>query len=179
MGNSIESGNYIPEFVNIGHGQNRSKLSQSITFKDIWSSHNYGMVGIIVNEEIYLCGGGVLPSKCHTDEYSSTSRCQSFDLIGYTLTTLDFAMTEERTFAQSMMFENSTWLVMGGQDSQGITTDTTEYMDVYNMTFESHSAMPKQMALHCAKMINSSHLFTTGGVEHSSLAQPSIVLPRG
>ena len=83
-------------------------------------------------------------------------------------------MLEERTFAQSMIFKNDTWLILGGQNSQGITLGTIEYMNSNEMIFESYSNMPENVAHHCAKMINVSHLFTTGGSKVSSLSDSSV-----
>ena len=180
VGNDFTSGNYVPEVVNIANYENRSKLaSQYLSFNDIWAPRVYGIVGTIIREELFICGGGVWPTKCHTEIIFSSSRCQSFNLKEYTLTTLDVAMTEERTFAQSMMFENDTWFIMGGQDSQGTPSDTTEYLDVNEMIFVSKIIMPENFARHCAKMINGSHLFTTGGSKHSRSGDQSVTLSRG
>ena len=174
----MQSAKFAPEIVNIAHlnGKNKSKLaSNDITFDNFWHFHIYGMVATIINEEVYLCGGGVLPSICHNIEIIySTMQCQSFNLKEYTLATLNISMTEERTFAQSIMFENNTWFIMGGQDSQGNTSDTTEYLDVNGTNFLNESKMPENMSRHCAKLINSSYLFTTGGSKQSISGQTSL-----
>ena len=183
VGNNIQSAKFAPEIVNIANlnGKNKSKLSSNdITFDEFWHFHIYGMVATVINEEIYICGGGVLPSTCHNIEHIfSTSRCQSLNLKEYTLTTLNISMTEERTYAQSMVFENNTWFIMGGQDSLGNTSDTTEYLDVNGTNFLNEFKMPEHFSHHCAKMINSSHLFTTGGSKHSISGQTSLSLSRG
>ena len=126
-----------------------------------------------------FCGGGTLPSPCDIDEQFSTSKCQSFDLMDLTLTTLDITMTEKRTFAQSMLFDNNTWFIMGGEDSQGFISDTTEYLDVNGTDFAHGFKMPEQSSCHCGKNINGSHLFTSGGYKRSSLEQPFVSLSRG
>ena len=77
-------------------------------------------------------------------------------------------MLEERTFAQSVLFENNTWFIMGGEDSHGNTSDTTEYFDANGTNFIYDYKMPEHLSHHCAKMFNTSHLFTTGGSKHSS-----------
>ena len=184
VGNSVESNKYIPEFVSISSDKNQPKLAYNdITFKDVWLSHIYGMVGTIINQEIYICGGGVLPSTCPSIDnvlLTSTSRCQSYDLKKYNLTTLDVSMTEERTFAQSMMFGNNTWYIMGGQDSQGIASDTSEYFTANGTIFVNGLKLPEHFSHHCAKLINTSHLFTTGGSKYSSLGQTYLsLLSRG
>ena len=171
LGNYIEKGEYRPEFVNIAIGQTLL-ASQEIKFNDVQKiSHIYGMIATVINdEEIYLCGGGEWRTSCTFDRFISTSNCQGFNLKDYTLTTLEIAMTEERTFAQSVMFENNTWLILGGQNSQNITTNTIEYLNTDNITyFLQHSRMPEHSAYHCAKMINKSHLFTTGGIKNLNL----------
>ena len=174
VGNSIKNNNYGPDIVYIGNNQYKSKLpSQDITFKDIWETAPiYGIVGTIINEGILFCGGGTMYS-CYDlmHRFFSTSKCQTFGLKDYILTPMDITMTEERTFAQSMMFDNNTWFIMGGQDAQGATSDTTEYLNMNKNLrngFVSDSKMPEYFAGHCAKMINNSHLFTTGGFKNSS-----------
>ena len=180
IGNYFEMGRYVPEYVNLANGHNKSKLSWSgISFNDIWSSHIYGIVATLINEQMIICGGGEFTSTCNSDVVVSTTRCQSFNLKEYTLATLNLSMTEERTFAQSMVFENTTWFIMGGRDSHGIATDTTEYLDINGTNFVSHSKMPEYFSHHCAKKINNSHLFTTGGLKNPSLLQPSASLFRG
>ena len=181
VGNYIESGNYLPEIVGIANDQNQFKLGfQNISFRDVWDPPIYGMVGTMLNRKLFFCGGGALSSTCDTEGYLSTSKCNSFDVQDYTLNLLDIEMLEERTFAQSMIFENGTWFIMGGQDSQGIASDTTEYLYTLNEDyFMIGSVMPEYLSHHCAKMINSSHLFTTGGAKRSSLADHSISLSKG
>ena len=173
----MESGNYLPEFVSLANNKNISNLaSKDISFGDIWDKHVYGMVGTILKGKIYYCGGGVLPSTCDMDEvYSSTSRCKSFDLMDYSLNLLDIEMQEERTFAQSTMFDNGTWFIMGGQNSQRITSNTTEYLSTSNDHFMNGLEMPDFFSHHCAKMINSSHLFTTGGYKNSRLMHATLL----
>ena len=169
----------MPEFVNIASGQNQSKLaSQQISFHEIWDFHIYGMVGVALKEEIYFCGGGTWPSTCQSiDRIRSTKTCQSFNLKEYTLTHLVISMTEERSFAQSVRFENETWFILGGEDSEGHASDTTEYMNADGTSFMNGARMPEHVTRHCAKMINSTHLFITGGSRKSSSVSAYTFLP--
>ena len=170
IGNFIEGGKYTPEYVNIKIGQQRPSLaSQDNIFEGDWYYPQiYGIVGTLFNENIYFCGGGALPTLCDIEGYLSTSMCRSFSLKTYNLFTLNIVMKEERTFAQSMRFENNTWLIMGGEDSQGAISDTIEYLDVNGTNFIIGHKMPEYFSRHCAKMLNSSHLFTTGGSKQST-----------
>ena len=184
VGNHIQNAKSTPEIVNIAklNANNISKIeSNKVTFDDFLDFHIYGMVATIINQEIYFCGGGTSSSECHTiiDNIFSTPHCKSFNLMKYTVTTLNISLTEERTFAQSVMFENNTWFIMGGQDSQGNTSDTTEYLNANGTYFLSDSNMPEHFSRHCAKMINSSYLFTTGGSKQSISAGTSLSLSRG
>ena len=166
IGNNID-GHFSPELISIGANKRYSKwTSQKMTFNEIMDSHKYGMVGVVLNEIIYTCGGGQILSNYSTEEYSSTAKCQIFDLESYTWINY-ISMREERTFAQSMVFKNNSWFIMGGQNFQGFTLDTTDYLDS-NATYfvADFTQMPDSFAQHCAKMINTTHLFTTGGKQN-------------
>ena len=68
---------------------------------------------------------------------------------------------------------------MGGQNSQEITLETTEYLDANKNIFEPYSTMPESFSRHCAKMINATHLFSTGGSKRPSSAHSHESLSRG
>ena len=84
-------GKYVPEFVQIGSSQNKSKLISQEMFSQerLYFPHIYGMVGTVFNGTIYFCGGGAFPSTCDIYGYLSTSSCKSFNLKEYTLNLLD------------------------------------------------------------------------------------------
>ena len=161
-----------PEIISISETKNYSKwtsLTEEMAYNALWDDHTYGMVGAVLNELLHVCGGGKFPSMFNAaeeviEEIRATATCKSFDLKTYTWSELSYSMKESRSFAQSIVFENDTWFIMGGIDSQGEALVTTEYLNINQTQFvTANIRIPERSAKHCAKKINSSHLFTTGG----------------
>ena len=134
----------------------------------------FGMVGAIIQNELYVCGGGSQATYYNHQRFLSTSKCQSYDITTNLWTTLDIALITARTFAQSMLFENNTWFVLGGEDSYGVTLHTTEYLELGSSNFMNSNPTPTPFSKHCAKMINATHLFTTGGLKNDASTRDPI-----
>ena len=163
VGNAIEGQYHAPEFVGIGTDNTKLPVPEDIYCKNIFAPQLYGMVAAVLKEVIYMCGGGQYFYNNGAQGFLSTSRCQMFDMDHYEWIDLNISMRENRTFAQSMILGNNSWLIMGGEDSQGAISLSTEYLDIDAIGFPENIELPLQFSHHCAKIINASHLFTTGG----------------
>ena len=170
MGNDNGIEPPIPEIVSISSNKNYSTWTSDdlSIYKEIWNQNLYGMVGALIQDTIYICGGGKKISGKYLEAYASTDKCQTFELKSYSWAELDLTLTQERSFAQSLMLDNDTWFIMGGQDFHERSTHSTEYLGSNSTGFVPGIAMPEMLAKQCAKMINSSQLFITGGRDNST-----------
>ena len=166
----------MPELLSISSRANLSEWDSLprdlLLYNGAWDFNMHGMVGALINDEIQICGGGKFYlSNSFTDpvdEFVATTRCQRFDFESYTWSTLGVSLLQQRTFAQSVVLENGTWLILGGQDSQGRTHDTTEFLDVNATEFVFGVEMAKRLAKHCVTMVNRSLLFAAGGKDNNN-----------
>ena len=168
VGNSAKNKSATPEIVSLPAKQELSQwtdLPNELTlYNTIWDFNMFGMSGIKRGKEIHLCGGGK-HSTFLGGEFAATRRCQIFDLKTYSWTNLNLSMIYERIYAQSLSFENNTWFLFGGEDSQGTAQNSTESVDSNQKEFIDGIDMPEKFSKHCAKLANASHAFTTGGKE--------------
>ena len=177
-GADIEDVPFLPSLTLIDAGSSFSNWNfQELNFNDYLNPHLYGMVATVLDEKLLVCGGGKFSSNYSSEDYRSTSKCLTFDLKILTWKNMNISMKEERTFAQSMLFDNKSWLIMGGHNSHGIALDTAEYLAFNDVDFVRNVSMPFDFTMHCAKMINSSHIFTTGG--YRSINSFMVVVSKG
>ena len=157
-----------PLFISLGSDKNNSNLppADDMSCKNTMDPQIYGMIATVLNGIIHMCGGGQHFYNNAIQGFFSTSRCQRFNVQQYNWENVDISLKEDRTFAQSIMFANNTWFIMGGRNSRGIVLETTEYLDANATEFVYNINMPMRFAQHCAKMISHSELFTTGGYSY-------------
>ena len=57
--------------------------------------------------------------------------------------------------------QNNSWLILGGKDSSGVPTSTTDMLEID--MFQQNLPWPEVVSGHCMVKVNHSHLFVAGG----------------
>ena len=168
-GNSLDNVAGTPEFVGISSPETKTSKLMSLLEKDlkvynqIWSNNLYGMVGAFRNDQIFICGGIINGALV-------TNRCQAFHLDIYEWRPQGH-LNEQRAFAKSVMLANGTFIVTGGLDVAHSALNSTESLNTNSHSFIKGPDMPEYLARHCAKRINISHVFISGGFKVRALAR--------
>ena len=130
-----------------------SNMTCTSAFWDLESERN-GAIGGLINGTPILCGG--------EDSSSYGNRYGSCIVFGLTKTFIE--LKERRSYAASVMLNETTLWIMGGRsDSINEISSTTELITLDSATSVSGPALPKEMYRSCAVKYNQSHIYLTGG----------------
>ena len=175
MGNSLPEMVATPEILAIESNRVQDDFSffqkDLEIYNDIWGANFYGMVGTLLNDTIFICGG-ILFGK-HQQQSKATENCYGFSYDSYEWTLTNISMLHSRAFAQSVVALNGTFFVTGGMDGNGNVLDTTEHLDKGTTAFAYGPEMPAHISQHCALLINETHMIMTGGVQSRMRAIPN------
>ena len=128
-----------------------SNMTCTSAFWDLESERN-GAIGGLINGTPILCGG----------EDSSNKRYGSCIVFGLTKTFIE--LKERRSYAASVMLNETTLWIMGGHsDSINENSSTTELITLDSATSVSGPVLPMGVYESCAVKYNQSHIYLTGG----------------
>ena len=163
-----------PEIIGISSRANYSEWGRVAYELDvpnrIFLNKFYGMVGAVMDGKVVMCGGIIFGNKSST---MTTKSCHALVFQSYFWKQLNVAMISARSFAQSIVLENGTFFVMGGEAAEfGDIFYTTEFLDsITSEFFQNGIVMPERLTKHCASKINSSHLFLSGGLQDTAISR--------
>ena len=128
-----------------------------------------GMVGTVRGDGLLFCGKPFTVITINNELNWTRHNCHTFNFGDYTWSQMKFSLNEHRRiYAQSVMLANGTFFVMGGFNASQppkSSLETTEYLNVGASEFVIGPNMPDAFAAQCSKSINSTHIFTSGGLQ--------------
>ena len=125
-----------------------------------------GMIGMFRGKELLLCGKPLAKLE-NFENVLTSNNCHGFNFETYSMVDRNISLNSDRIFSQSVMLENGTVFVMGGFNVGNYSSilKSTEYLNTNSSEFLMGPDMPDHAARHCAKLINSSHILTSGGIQ--------------
>ena len=137
-----------------------------------WDTEIEGMVGTVIREsELLLCGKPLMKIMNFKIVWT-TNNCHVFHFGTYSWIDKNISLNEDRIFSQAIDLAtneaNKTFFLMGGFNENSLSKyslQTTEYLNHDENIFHNGPEMPEAFGAHCAKAVNATHIFTSGGYQ--------------